>query len=216
MEAPAHRRTERVCVPPDTEAPPADASVLQGSMVSAAVSPVLSVSIAMVLVTTSQDTVSVCQDSVALCVTKCVPVAGLGKAVQSCVCVVTTGPVTPSMAPVSVTQDGSERTALRCVLRVRGVQTASIPVTVTMGLSASLQTDNVAAAQGGADCTVHNVVVQGSLVPTAPRCVGVRTERTVTTSLVSAPVGLDSSDTAVNSSVVPVRLATAVSSCVCV
>ncbi|KAL1007598.1 hypothetical protein UPYG_G00088920 [Umbra pygmaea] len=169
-EALAHLRMARVCVPRGTEALPADARVLQGSTASAVASLVLSVSTVMVPVTTSLGTVSVCLDSLVLSATKCVPVAGLVKPARRRVCAVATVPVTPSMDPACAILDGSETTAPKSVLRVRGGLTVSTPVTVTTGLCAMPPTESVAAALAGLDCTVHNVVVLGSLVLIALNC----------------------------------------------
>lgn len=211
---PALLRTAPVPVRPDTEAPTVGECVRRACMGLAVVAPVRSVFTLMARVTTSLDSVTVYPAFTAPSATRCVPVGGSGRPVLRPAPVLTMGPVTPSMAPVSAIQAGSGTTAQNRVLEDRGVQTVSTNVTVTTELSATQWTGCVTVGLGGPGYTVHNAVRLVSSALTVLKFVVVKMARTVTTSVEPAPVEPASLDTTVNSSARRVRLDMGANSCV--
>lgn len=190
MEHPALQMKEPVSVLQDTEAQPVRESARQVILVTTAVRPVHNVSIVMDHVTTSQDSVNVCQASREHCVMRCVPAVVLGRSVPRAAAAQTMEPVILLMAPVSVIQDGLAVTALNLVQLVTGDPTASTHVTATMEHTAALMMENASAAQDGLASTAHSAVRWVSLGRTALRLVNVGMELTVTTFLDSAHVEL--------------------------
>ncbi|TMS08541.1 Multiple epidermal growth factor-like domains protein 10 [Larimichthys crocea] len=157
-------RTERhalrmrgpVSVLQDTEAPPVRGSALQVTLVTAAVRPVHTVSTVTGHVTTSQDSVTVSRASRERFAMRCVPVVALGRTVPGAAAAPTMAPVTPSMAPASVIQDGLAATVPSRVLLVSGDPIVSTHVTVITEPTAVLMMENASALQDGLASTAHN------------------------------------------------------------